>query len=209
MKRGREELALLVVDQLFEERAADPLGQGADELAVDDHRVDGVADVVGDGVLAERRPRPSRGRPRPRPRACRTGTSSSAPRRSARRRGPAPCPAAPARRRARARGRSPRRSGTPRTWTRAAVEDEVVGVGLQQRGGHARGSCARTLRAASTAAGSATAAPRLAKPPTPNGTRALSPWTTVIASGGHLRARRRRPGPSVVSIPCPTAATPE
>ncbi len=46
-----EELAFLVVDQLFHQRAADPLHHAAVELSLHDHRVDGTARVVhGDMV---------------------------------------------------------------------------------------------------------------------------------------------------------------
>jgi hypothetical protein len=43
-------LALLVVAELLEQRPADPLGHAAPQLAFDQHRVDGPADLVGHQV---------------------------------------------------------------------------------------------------------------------------------------------------------------
>ena len=77
-----------------------------------------------------------------------------------------------------------RRSGRPRTWT-APPSTTRSPASASSSAAATRTTFARTLRAASSAAGRATEAPRLAKPPTPNGTCALSPWTTVIAFGGH------------------------
>ena len=44
--RAREQLAVVAVDRAFPQRLADPLGDAAVELAVDDHRVDLLADIV-------------------------------------------------------------------------------------------------------------------------------------------------------------------
>ena len=44
-----QELAVLVVDAAFEQRLADALGDAAMHLALDDHRVDDVAEVVDRG----------------------------------------------------------------------------------------------------------------------------------------------------------------
>ena len=53
------ELAVLVVDAVLPERLGDPLRDPAVHLAVDDHRVDDLADVVDGDVALERRPRRS------------------------------------------------------------------------------------------------------------------------------------------------------
>ena len=50
--RARQELALVAVDRALPERLADALGDAAVELAVDDHRVDLLADVI-DGDVAD------------------------------------------------------------------------------------------------------------------------------------------------------------
>src|SRR5262245_22657418 len=52
-ERRRERLALLVVHQLLEQRAAQPLGESANDLPAHDHRIDRPAHVVGHDVLAE------------------------------------------------------------------------------------------------------------------------------------------------------------
>src|SRR5205823_7925224 len=49
-ERGGYELAVVVVAELLEQRAADTLGDAADDLALDEQRVDRPADVVGDAV---------------------------------------------------------------------------------------------------------------------------------------------------------------
>ena len=49
----RERLAALVVDELLEQRAAEPLNGAAHELAFDQHRVDGFADVVGHKIALD------------------------------------------------------------------------------------------------------------------------------------------------------------
>src|SRR5437667_9036406 len=49
----RERLAALVIDELLEQRAAEPLNRAAGELALDQHRVDRLADVVGDEIALD------------------------------------------------------------------------------------------------------------------------------------------------------------
>ena len=49
-KRAGQELALVVVDHLLEERPAHALGHPAVHLALDDERIDHLAAVVGDEV---------------------------------------------------------------------------------------------------------------------------------------------------------------
>ena len=62
--RARQQLAVVAVDRALPQRLADALGDAAVELAVDDHRVDLLADVVDRDVAHEvdraRSPRRSR-----------------------------------------------------------------------------------------------------------------------------------------------------
>ena len=46
MNRAGQQLAVLVVDRVLQQRLADALGDAALHLALDDHRVDDAADVV-------------------------------------------------------------------------------------------------------------------------------------------------------------------
>ena len=46
-ERRRHELAAVVVDRAFQQRLADALGEAAMDLALDDHRVDQPAEIVG------------------------------------------------------------------------------------------------------------------------------------------------------------------
>ena len=52
-KRAGQQVAVLVVDRLLAERLRDALRDAAVHLAVDDHRVDHVADVVDRDVAGE------------------------------------------------------------------------------------------------------------------------------------------------------------
>src|SRR5256885_16385475 len=52
-QRRREELAVVAVDDAFEQRLADPLGDGAVDLTLDDQRVDDGAAVLDEGVAPE------------------------------------------------------------------------------------------------------------------------------------------------------------
>src|SRR5207253_1747340 len=52
-QRRREELAVVAVDDAFEQRLADPLRDGAVDLALDDQRVDDGAAVLDEGVASE------------------------------------------------------------------------------------------------------------------------------------------------------------
>ena len=58
----RQRLAALVVEELFEQRAADALREAADDLPLDQHRIDGPADIVGDEIALDRRRRRCRDR---------------------------------------------------------------------------------------------------------------------------------------------------
>src|SRR5437870_9233187 len=87
------------------------------------------------------------------------------------------------------------RSLSPRTCTAPPATTRSAGAASSSSAATLR-IFSRTLRAARSAAGKATDAPRLAKPPTPNGTRALSPWTTDplgrdIQLVGHDLGQRR------------------
>jgi hypothetical protein len=52
-KAGRQELTGGVVDYLFVEGRPDTLGDRAVNLAVDDHRIDHVAAILGDNIAVE------------------------------------------------------------------------------------------------------------------------------------------------------------
>src|SRR5207245_2378579 len=52
-QRRREELAVVAVDDAFEQRLADPLGDGAVDLTLDDQRVDDGAAVLDEAVAPE------------------------------------------------------------------------------------------------------------------------------------------------------------
>ena len=69
MNDAGHELAALVVDRAFEQRLADALGEAAMDLALDDHRVDQPAEIVGRDEVDELTS--CRCRDRPRPRRCR------------------------------------------------------------------------------------------------------------------------------------------
>ena len=73
-QRARQQLALAVVDDVLEQPAAHPLGNAAVDLALDDHRVDDLAAVVGHDVAQQLARRRSRRPPRPAPRARRWRT---------------------------------------------------------------------------------------------------------------------------------------
>ena len=50
-ERAGEQLAVLVVDEMLEECAAETLHDGADRLAVQGHRIDDAADVLDRDVV--------------------------------------------------------------------------------------------------------------------------------------------------------------
>ena len=50
----RQRLAALVIQELFQQRAADTLRTAANDLALDQHRIDRLADVVGDQIALDR-----------------------------------------------------------------------------------------------------------------------------------------------------------
>src|ERR1700716_1390746 len=51
---GGQRIAALVVEKFLVERAAEPLGEAADDLSLDQDRIDGTADVVADDVALDR-----------------------------------------------------------------------------------------------------------------------------------------------------------
>ena len=53
-KIDAERLAARIVEKLLEQRAADALGDAAGDLAVDQHRIDRFADVIGDEKALDR-----------------------------------------------------------------------------------------------------------------------------------------------------------
>ena len=53
-KRDRERLAAAVVEKFLQQRAADALRDAAGDLALDQHRIDRLADVVGDEITLDR-----------------------------------------------------------------------------------------------------------------------------------------------------------
>src|SRR6266567_505977 len=55
-ERDRERLPALVIDELLEQRAAEPLDGAAGELAMDQHWVDRLADIVGDEIALDLHP---------------------------------------------------------------------------------------------------------------------------------------------------------
>ncbi len=55
MKLAVIELALLVIDRAFEQRLADALRDAAMHLALDDHRIDEVAEIIDRGPSLDRR----------------------------------------------------------------------------------------------------------------------------------------------------------
>ena len=69
----RHELAVLVVDRAFQQRLADALGDAAMHLALDDHRVDELAEIVDRRPARDLGDARSRGRSRPRRCARRPG----------------------------------------------------------------------------------------------------------------------------------------
>ena len=75
-----DELTVVVVVRAFVERLGKTLRDAAMDLAVDDQRIEDVADIVDRDVFDWSRPDPYRDRSRPRKCACRTGTCSSADR---------------------------------------------------------------------------------------------------------------------------------
>src|SRR5215831_14171742 len=50
----RQRISAFAVDELLVERAAEPLGEPADDLSLDQRRIDGAADVVADDVALDR-----------------------------------------------------------------------------------------------------------------------------------------------------------
>ncbi len=50
----RQRLAALVVEEFLEQSAAEPLRKAAGDLALDQHRIDRAADVVGDEIALDR-----------------------------------------------------------------------------------------------------------------------------------------------------------
>ena len=186
-RRGRR-VAVLVVEDLLQQRLRHPLGEAAVPLALGEQRVEDRAGVVDGDQPHQLAPCRTRRRPRRRPRARRTGTSArsalnvvltssrSSPASSAK---VTPAPGVP-------RTASPAR---PRSTTRSA-------------GSTSSRSAARCL-ASSTSSPAAwcTAAPpccRLREPivPPPSGTRSVSPCThgDLLDRDAELVAGDHRPG---------------
>ena len=55
-ERRREDVAAFVVDDLFQQRIADALRDAADDLAVDNHRIDQAAGILGHDEPLDRDP---------------------------------------------------------------------------------------------------------------------------------------------------------
>ena len=178
-----ERIAAFVVGELLHQRAAEALREAAGDLALDQRRIDGAADVIADDVAQHLSRRRCRDRPSPPRGDCRTDRPGGRRRTSLR-------PTAPARGRRAAWSLAPSAaailpSGLDGPPTRPAITTSPLTMSSVSAGDCISSAAmfsafSRTLSAATRVAEAVITVAREACAPMPCSMRSVWPWMTRI-----------------------------